>query len=333
MKARAFASPAVLEAMGKRSRRLAQGATAHGKKLLELGYTIDQVVHDYGDLCQAITSLAVERDAPFGVDEFRTLNRCLDAAIADAVTEFSTQRDRATAEKHSDEANERMGFLVHELGNYVLGAKLAINALETGSLPMSGATGSVLKKNIKSMSAMIAQTAAGVRHTSIKAPTEVFSVHGLVADALAAARLVADARGCELLFSDMDREVRIRGNREALLAALNNLLLNAFKFTRPRTEVGLAVHADASGCVVIEVSDHCGGLPPDAVQTMFLPFVQAGADRTGLGLGLAIAQRSVEANGGKLSVRDSPGVGCVFSITLPTDDSSPEENQNAPKGV
>ncbi|MFM9429033.1 hypothetical protein RCH10_005523 [Variovorax sp. GrIS 2.14] len=33
-------------------------ATAHGKDLLQLGYTVDQVVHDYGDLCQAITDLS-----------------------------------------------------------------------------------------------------------------------------------------------------------------------------------------------------------------------------------------------------------------------------------
>ncbi len=60
------------------------GAAAHGKELLKLGYTVDQVVHDYGDLCQAITDLAFERDAPFAIGEFRTLNRCLDNAIADA---------------------------------------------------------------------------------------------------------------------------------------------------------------------------------------------------------------------------------------------------------
>jgi hypothetical protein len=60
-------------------------AGAHGKKLLELGYTVDQVVHDYGDLCQAITGLSVERDAPFAIHEFQTLNRCLDNSIADAV--------------------------------------------------------------------------------------------------------------------------------------------------------------------------------------------------------------------------------------------------------
>lgn len=56
-------------------------AAAHGKALLRLGFTVDQVVHDYGDLCQAITELAHERDALFAVDEFHTLNRCLDNAI------------------------------------------------------------------------------------------------------------------------------------------------------------------------------------------------------------------------------------------------------------
>ncbi|MDM0029520.1 hypothetical protein [Variovorax saccharolyticus] len=46
-------------------------AAAHGKELLGLGFSVDQVVHDYGDLCRAITELAVKRDAPFSIDEFR----------------------------------------------------------------------------------------------------------------------------------------------------------------------------------------------------------------------------------------------------------------------
>ncbi len=58
------------------------------------------MVHDYGDLCQAITDLAVERDVPFATPEFRTLNRCLDNAIADAVTEFSFQRESRLSRQH-----------------------------------------------------------------------------------------------------------------------------------------------------------------------------------------------------------------------------------------
>ena len=50
---------------------------------------------------------------------------------------------------------------------------------------------------------------------------------------------------------------------------------------------------------------------------MFQPFVQAGTDRSGLGLRLSISRRSVAANDGFLSVRDVPGSGCVFTIELP----------------
>ena len=64
-------------------------AAAHGKELVEGGYTVSQVVHDYGDICQAITELALELNAPISVKEFHTLNRCLDVAIAEAVTEHA----------------------------------------------------------------------------------------------------------------------------------------------------------------------------------------------------------------------------------------------------
>jgi hypothetical protein len=68
-------------------------ATLHGRELSLQGFTVEQVVHDYGDLCQAITDLAFERGAPIDIDEFRTLNRCLDNGIADAVTEYAFQRN------------------------------------------------------------------------------------------------------------------------------------------------------------------------------------------------------------------------------------------------
>src|SRR6187455_1635486 len=79
------------------SSELGTAAALHGRELLQQGFTVDQVVHDYGDLCQAITDLAFERDAPIATSEFRTLNRCLDNAIADAVTEFSFQRESSLA--------------------------------------------------------------------------------------------------------------------------------------------------------------------------------------------------------------------------------------------
>ncbi len=56
---------------------LDETASRHGRELMARGFTVEQVVHDYGDLCQAITELAFEVKAPIEVDEFRILNRCL----------------------------------------------------------------------------------------------------------------------------------------------------------------------------------------------------------------------------------------------------------------
>src|SRR5512145_2484782 len=66
-------------------------ATQHGHDLLLQGFTVSQVVHDYGDICQAITELAVELTAPISTEDFRTLNRCLDEAIAGAVTQYTRE--------------------------------------------------------------------------------------------------------------------------------------------------------------------------------------------------------------------------------------------------
>ena len=92
-------------------------AALHGRELSQQGFTVDQVVHDYGDLCQAITDLAFERSAPIEIDEFRTLNRCLDNGIADAVTEYAFQRSSLVEDRSVKALNERLGFLAHELRN------------------------------------------------------------------------------------------------------------------------------------------------------------------------------------------------------------------------
>jgi signal transduction histidine kinase len=291
-------------------------ATAHGKKLLELGFTVDQVVHDYGDLCQAITDLAVERDAPFSVDEFRTLNRCLDNAIADAVTEFSVQRDATVALEHSAAEIERLGILVHELRNYLHTATLAFRALESGALPIGGSTGGVLKRSLSSLSMILVQAMAEVRVVAgTHGQVETFSVAAFVEDARSAASLYASASGCELVIPDVDPLLTVAGSRDLLLAALLNLLQNAFKFTHLHTEVTLSAYA-AGDRVLIDVKDHCGGLPAGTVEQMFKPFTQVGSNKSGLGLGLSIAKKSVEASGGVLSVRDVPGTGCVPGTAL-----------------
>ena len=130
------------------------------------------------------------------------------------------------------------------------------------------------------------------------------------------AALEAQARGCEFTVSSVDTALAVSADRDLLFSAVGNLLHNAFKFTHPHTEVTLNAYA-AADRILIDVRDNCGGLPPGLAEELFLPFVQAGTDTSGLGLGLSICQRAVAANDGILSVRDMPGSGCVFTINLP----------------
>ena len=292
-------------------------AAQHGRELLKHGFTVDQVVHNYGDLCQAITDLAFEREEPLAVDEFRTLNRCLDNAIADSVTEFAYQRDLLLEESGVDALNERLGFFAHELRNLIQNATLAVTAIKAGNVGLAGATGAVLDRSLIGLRNLVDRSLADVRVTAGMPPQrELIPLAGFIADVKISAALEAQARGCGLAVSAVDPGLAVEADRELLFSAVGNLLQNAFKFTEQHTEVLLHAYA-LDDRVLIEVEDSCGGLPAGDAERMFQPFTQGSTDKSGLGLGLSICRRSVEANGGLLSVRNMPGAGCVFTVDLP----------------
>ncbi len=122
---------------------IGRAAALHGAELLTSGYSMDQVVHEYGDVCQAVTDLAVEQQAPISNDEFRTLNRCLDNAIADAVTSFGKGRLKSI-NAGAETLHERLNYLADEQLRLLDIATHAFNAIKGGNVGVSGATGSLL---------------------------------------------------------------------------------------------------------------------------------------------------------------------------------------------
>jgi signal transduction histidine kinase len=305
------------EASHERGRAMGTSATLHGRELMQRGYTIEQVVRDYGDLCQTITGLAVKREAPIGVDEFKTMNRCLDDGIADAVTEFSSQHDFLKANTGALELNEHLGFLAHEMRNFLNTTTLAIAVIKAGGAGFGGATGALLDRSLVGMRNLIDRSLADARLTAgMPARYELFSVFDFIAETKISASLEAAVHGCTLAVAAVDPLLAVDADRDMLSSAVGNLLVNAFKFTAYGTEVKLSACA-VDDRILFTVEDCCGGLPPGDEEKLFQPFTQNSKDKSGVGLGLAICRRCTEVNNGSLGVRNLPGKGCVFTIDLP----------------
>jgi signal transduction histidine kinase len=298
------------------SPEIGRSAIKHGHDLLRQGFTVSQVVHDYGDVCQAITELAVELNAPISTGDFRTLNRCLDDAIAGAVTEYGRERNQSGIDGESARGTERLGFFAHELRNLLNTALMAFEVLKTGNVGVGGSTGTVLHRTLRASHSLVTRSLAEVRLTQGIQNREQFRVAEFIEELSSASTLDANARGVKLIATPVDDALAIAADRQVLAAVVGNLLQNAFKFTRPGTTVTLRVDASAER-VLIEVQDECGGLPSGDVNELFRPFEQRSADRTGMGLGLAFSRWGAEANDGRIYARNLAGRGCVFTVDLP----------------
>ena len=287
-------------------------AAHHGAELRRLGFTVSQVVHDYGDICQTITALAAEQRAPITVEEFHTLNRCLDTAIAEAVTEHA----RVTAAARSAEETERLGHAAHELRDSLSSALLAFHTLKRGAVAINGSTGAVLGRSLMSLREVIDRTLAEVRlETGQQRPARL-SVVALIDEIAATGLLHSEYRRIQFSVDAVDPPLSIDADQQLLTSAVMNLVHNAFKNTPPGGRVVLRARAEQER-LLIETEDACGGIPA-AKGDRFQVFAdRRGRDRSGLGLGLSIAQKAVKAHGGEIRIRNIPGKGCVFIIDVP----------------
>jgi hypothetical protein len=125
-------------------------AKLHAQELYRQGFTFDEVVRGYGDICQAITSLAIEDGVSIAVSEFHIVNRCLDNATANAVTEFSNHQHIQTASNGKVVESPDHVFAL-QVRNRIQSAQLALNALKAGTIGYNGLTGAKLDELLESL--------------------------------------------------------------------------------------------------------------------------------------------------------------------------------------
>jgi hypothetical protein len=155
---------------------IGRSAALHGAQMLKQGYSVDQVVHSYGDVCQSITELAVEQGSPVSADEFRTLNRCLDNAIADAVTAFA-QGAQVSLDTNAETLGERLNSFAtaHELLLDI--ALKSYSAIQSGTVGPLGATGAKHRDILLELRGMTRQFMSQARAASAQATSPTPAPH------------------------------------------------------------------------------------------------------------------------------------------------------------
>ena len=142
--------------------------------------------------------------------------------------------------------------------------------------------------------------------------------------------LEAHVRACraQLLPPEDGQVIWLQGDPGLLMNAVRELVQNACRYSPPGSTVRVLVELPQNGRVAVMVEDDGRGVDPDERVAIFAPFTRGRArsdesPRTaqGLGLGLAIAKRSVEAAGGTITVDDAPAGGTRFTIVLPLSNS------------
>ena len=285
-------------------------AQEHGQQRVDLGFDAAAIVREYFGLRTCILDLAVAAGVPISAAEVEVLTRCIATGIADAVRAYADRRDQMMEQQ----ASKHLAFLAHELRNSLGSVQLATMSMSKVPQLKNIRPFQVLQRNIDRIRQLIDQALVDAR---LKARAELFvervDLQSIVTEIVSEGP--AEEKGIRVTVS-FEGPPGLQGDARLLHSALSNLIHNAVKFSREGGNVSIVGRAEENG-VVVHIEDECGGLPEGTYEQIFNPFIQSGTNRSGFGLGLAIAKQAAEAHNGSIRVHNLPGKGCVFTLDLP----------------
>ena len=255
----------------------------------------------------------------FGVHHIgKRNNECL---RRDAASLSVTLRSIADADKRKDEF---LAMLAHELRNPIAAIRNAVSLATYSRAPENiDWTMEVIDRQSKHLARMIDDLldVSRINRGTIKLRRHLADATAVVDSAIESVRPFLVERGHKLHVSVERGNLWLNCDPTRLEQVVTNLLNNAAKYTEDRGQIWLSAGQE-DGEIVITIKDTGVGIPPDRLPEMFELFAQG--DRTlarsegGLGIGLTVVKRLVEAHGGQVTARsEGIGKGTEFLVRLP----------------
>jgi signal transduction histidine kinase len=246
------------------------------------------------------------------------------------ITDLSREvMNRQRAEQHALEAlrlrDEFLSVASHELKTPLTSLSLKLQGLgrsvsdEPGSsVAVTAASLNAMRRQVKRLAALVDDLLDVSRISTgrLKLELELVELPGLVREMVARFEPDAQRAGCELIVTTAEPVV---GNwdRLRLEQVLSNLVSNAIKYGAGKP---IQVRVERAGTRArLVVCDEGIGIEPEALERIFYKFERAVSERHygGLGLGLYVVRKIVEAMGGTVRAESTPGQGATFTVELP----------------
>jgi signal transduction histidine kinase len=199
-------------------------------------------------------------------------------------------------------------LLAHELEAPLLSLELELRSLVDAAPCRSAA-----ERGLDQVRALREMSAALVELAREETETRRFPVEPILARLQRRFHTIAESRSVGLLRSETD--VEATGDPRATEHVLQNLLHNAIKLSPPGGRVVVSA-TSGEAKVTVTVSDDGPGIDAETAERIFEPFFRLDRDAPGSGLGLAVARKLAELQGGRILVESEPGKGSRFTLEL-----------------
>jgi signal transduction histidine kinase len=305
----------------------------HGEALLQVvsSMSFREQARVYPDALQFLLEVMIA----YGVQHAEYAELLAAERARSAEARALQEQRRAEAAEQSVRANsETLAVIAHELRTPITAAlgslDLVIRAVNRGDMePVNRLVGSAREAmaRLSRLSADLVEASRGKPPELERNPVELVVA---LSQACGWAAAVAESKGVELVRGGGPFSARVHGDLDALLTIIGNLLSNAIRYTPPGGKVTVQHWLDADW-VWVEVRDTGIGMTPEARGRMFDQFYRSPEaeqyDSAGLGLGLTLTKRLLDAHNGKIEVESEVGTGSVFRIALPLDEPSPHPQE------